>query len=236
MTIFDILFAINTPGTKVQRSQYRAMVKFLRERIATISHADHEQRIDFLYYLMMLHLTYEEGSSNTVTFAGWYKEFCSALHAHEAFLKERFKELHRREAHHRGYLQLMYFYKLTLSYFDQLIERLTARSFITLAQKTTAERLLFYSHKKLLQGKYVDFFDVKRQEFSYRFSKHSALFALIGSIGFIMFWHGLSGVIDLIPILNIPVISLVFGLSILVLSGFFYTFAGQHEKSDRSDS
>lgn len=235
MTIFDILFAINTPEAKVQRDQYRAMVKFLRQRIAQVGDRDPEQRVDLFYYLIMLHLKYEQSGGNEAMFCEWYKELHFALLAHEHVLKITLKKS-TGDAYHRAYLQLMYFYKLTLHYFDQLITQLTNKHFVELTKNVIAERLLFYSHKKFLQGKYIDFFDVKRKEFSYRFRKHYALFALVGSIGFITFWHGLTGVIDLIPILNIPIVSLALGLLVLVLSGFFYTFAGQQDQADHSDS
>lgn len=221
MTIFDVLFAINAPEANLDRAQYRAMVKFLHERIAHVNNADFEQRADLFYYLIMLHLKYE--SSNGEKLAAWYQHFQDALLAQENVLKDRLKKAHK-EAHHRAYVQLNYFYKLTLYYLEQLVAQFAVKNFADLSKTATAERLFFESHKKFLQGKYVDFFDVKRKEYSYRFRKHYALFVLVGSIGFIMFWHGLSGVLEMIPFIQIPVVSLVVGLVILVFSGFFYTF------------
>jgi len=48
------------------------------------------------------------------------------------------------------------------------------------------------------------------------------LFAFAGVTGVVFFWRGAWEVIDIIPIINNPFVSLFIGLFILTLSGFIY--------------
>lgn len=51
---------------------------------------------------------------------------------------------------------------------------------------------------------------------------HKLIFALIGIIGIIMVWRGVWTLIDTTPFFNAPVISIILGLLLVVISGFFF--------------
>src|SRR5581483_9203054 len=52
--------------------------------------------------------------------------------------------------------------------------------------------------------------------------RHKVIFAFIVFFGINLLWYGMWGLVEEIPFLNIPVISLIIGSIILIVTGFFY--------------
>jgi len=52
--------------------------------------------------------------------------------------------------------------------------------------------------------------------------KHRALLLIVGALGIILFWRGVWILTDYTPILQDPIISIVFGIVLLILSHQWY--------------
>lgn len=65
-------------------------------------------------------------------------------------------------------------------------------------------------HKKILR-------EIK----SYRVH-HKILFTLLGTTGVVLIWRGLWMLFDLTPVINHPIISLILGFALVILSGFLF--------------
>ena len=51
---------------------------------------------------------------------------------------------------------------------------------------------------------------------------HKIIFSLIGAVGAIMVWRGVWNLVDTAPFVNAPAISIILGLFLVAISGFFF--------------
>ncbi|MBI2074502.1 MAG: hypothetical protein HYT83_01550, partial [Candidatus Levybacteria bacterium] len=51
---------------------------------------------------------------------------------------------------------------------------------------------------------------------------HKLIFSLLGVIGVVLVWRGIWTLTDAIPFLNDPITSVIIGLLMVILSGFFF--------------
>lgn len=51
---------------------------------------------------------------------------------------------------------------------------------------------------------------------------HKIIFSLIGVVGIILVWRGVWTFVDETPFFNTPAISIILGLLLVVISGFFF--------------
>ncbi|MBI4091317.1 hypothetical protein HY419_01030 [candidate division WWE3 bacterium] len=51
---------------------------------------------------------------------------------------------------------------------------------------------------------------------------HRIIFTLIGAVGVVLFWRGTWGIFDATPFINHPLASVVLGLILVTIAGFFF--------------
>ncbi|TAL19140.1 hypothetical protein EPN90_04165 [Patescibacteria group bacterium] len=72
----------------------------------------------------------------------------------------------------------------------------------------------------------VHFFDRLEDRVRHKLVHYRILYAVIATVGLVLFWRGIWLFIDDLPFFSNPLISILFGLAILLITGVYVTMIG----------
>ncbi len=198
-------------------AKYNELKTDLIDQLQSVSGEDYEEVATLNYYLLVLGL--ECGQVTLEEVDRLYFIIKNSFERQEEYIKNKFKALDKQ---HKKVLksQLEYFYKLVEHYYKNLRDLFRKKYFLEHAKKAHADNLQFSANQRLLEGKFIDYFEYKRIELSIRFRAHYLIYTIVGGIGMIIFWRGVWDLTYQIPIIAYPLGSVVVGLLIMVFTGF----------------
>lgn len=124
--------------------------------------------------------------------------------------------------------QLLYFYKIVEFYLTYLEKTLLFHSFSDIAQKVYHDKIHFLQKHQLLEKNIKKFFAYLHLSFKLTLKKFIFVYAFLGGIAIVLFWHGVWGITDWIIAqfeygdhLFPYVITTIIGSGILFILGIF---------------
>lgn len=218
---------------------YNTAKAVIENKLEQLKPVDYEERARLYYDLQILTLLMNMRPS--LQLQRWYKRMIDHYRSNEAsirMLNQPQRVTAGLSIEQIGYLrdvQLLYFDKMVVFYLGRLAKLYAESNFPELAKKAREDRRYFKGRHLLIEKRYRAYISVRRQDFIERLRAHYGLYALGALVGVVMCWHGIWGIVDLVPVLNLPYVSLPIGITILGSLGLFFRLAGVERPDEDED-